>query len=263
MHRYDIVEHIESGSQGNVVCCTDKSSKQQVAIKVFQANSTSAFAIESNVHKTMKGKSSRICHVVDSFESYGKGYIVMEKYKADLFDMAFSSENKMNEKQLKKTFRRICRGVRDLHVRGIAHLDIKPENVLVDDHENPFLCDFGCAFVLPTEKKSEKLSRKDRCKVFAYLTGRGTKVYSAPELSKCIPCNPFPADIFSLGVLLYTLLTGCFPTRLQNLEIDITPAKQKMDAVGYSLLSSMVSFLPFARPTIESVLHHSWMITIV
>src|SRR3990167_8308803 len=263
--RYNIGEQIECGSQGSVVSALDTQTNKTVAIKIFDISTEAGacgFSIEYCINKIMMGKSKRICKVLDSFQIPNQyGFLVMEKYKQDLFDLVFKEKN-FDKKRIKKTFAKICKAVRDLHRRGVANLDIKPENVLVDEKGSPFLCDFGCSYMFKvdeTEDIETHLSRKVRSTVFENLRGRGTRRYAAPEVFNELKFNPFSADIYSLGILLHAFATAYFPTTLENTnDINLSVAKQMMDKKSYALLASMVTADPASRPSIEAVLHHPY-----
>ena len=100
---------------------------------------------------------------------------------------------------LKRIFRQVCLGVNSLHTKANhAHLDIKAENVLLDEDKNAKLCDLCWAHPLDVECEREL----------------GTVNYKAPEvlgLEICETFNPLKADIFSLGVLLFITSFGQFP----------------------------------------------------
>ena len=83
-----------------------------------------------------------------------------------------------------------------LHSQNITHRDIKPENILVDTNLNIKLLDFGYA----ANQNIETLS-----------SYRGTKTYMAPEIKKGQVYNGKEVDIFSVGVVLFTLVRGLFP----------------------------------------------------
>ena len=182
----------------------------------------------------------------------------MEKYKEDLFTRAFSKDKPLSPKNCRKLFKRICRGVRDLHRSGVAHLDIKPENILIDEKGKPFLCDFGSSFVFKKQINGKIISRKARSTVKEALKARGTKIYAAPEVYQSAEYNPFSADVYSLGVLLFVLVSALFPSSNPDGSIDLTPLKKQMNHRGYSLLASLVDLKPENRPTIESVLACKW-----
>src|SRR3990167_1614521 len=264
--RYSILQQIENGSQGSVVTAFDNVNKEVVAIKIFDTSSSrgaSGFSTEYIKQKILKDKAKRICAVTDSFQIPGKtGYLVMRKYEHDLFDHAFKGPVALTSKQIQKIFKRICRGVRDLHRTGVAHLDLKPENILISSDNKPYICDFGCSYYFDVDTKKGRLTKRLRKTCFDRLKGRGTKNYAAPEVFNSTFFNPFCADIYSLGILLFALYTGSFPVpKVNSKELDLTPIKQKINNRGFVLLSSMLEHHPEKRPQIESVVHHEWFVS--
>ena len=263
MDRYQLGEQIESGSQGQVISALDTFTDKQVAIKIFPISNSAAasgFATEYLIHKIMQGKSKRLCSVLDSFQIPNKlGFIVMEKYKQDLFDLCFGSNQKLSEKRVKRIFKSVCKGIRDLHRRGVAHLDIKPENVLVDKNNKPFICDFGCSYVFNLENDS-KISNKVRKSVIEQLRGRGTRKYAALEVFTMDEFNPFSADIWSLGIMLHAMLTSFFPVSMgdESSALNLTFAEQNLSKNSFALLASMLEVDPTKRPSIENILDSEW-----
>ena len=83
-----------------------------------------------------------------------------------------------------------------LHQRQIAHLDIKPSNILIDKYGRIKLTDFGMSAFFPKNVKCEHYA--------------GTKLFMAPEIYSKSPFNPFKADIWALGITLHYLITGEF-----------------------------------------------------
>ncbi len=96
-----------------------------------------------------------------------------------------------------------CQGLTELHRKGIIHRDIKPSNILVGASGEPMICDFGLAKILRSSHQSSPLTRAgDRV---------GTDGFIAPEQLADSTTADHRADIFSLGAVLYRLLTGSAP----------------------------------------------------
>ena len=122
-----------------------------------------------------------------------------ELCKQDLFDLIASKGPAQNEPLVKYIFSQICEGVSALHnTTGYAHLDIKLENVLIGKDYKLKLCDFGFA-----QDVSERITKK-----------YGTESYMAPEIESRAQGETYmgvPADIFSLGVILFIITFGAPP----------------------------------------------------
>ena len=142
------------------------------------------------------------------------------------------------------------------HSKCIAHRDIKLENILLDDHRNVKLIDFGFSTCIPNDKK---------VKMFG-----GTPSYMAPEnVNKTEYCGP-PADVWACGVLLFTMLCGQFPYRGatdEELYGKISRAEYKMppdvlstlSSEAIDLIASLFNTNAERRPTAKELLNHSWL----
>jgi serine/threonine protein kinase len=148
-------------------------------------------------------------------------------------------------------FLNIAEAIRFIHGKNIVHRDLKPDNVLLDDVYAPKLADFG----LCSLSKSGKLLR----------TPCGSPLYAPPEILINQGYEGKSADIWSLGILLYTMVTGTLPwttdnriqlfEQIKRADIDIpahlSPALQ-------DLLANMLQRDPTRRYSIEEVLESPW-----
>jgi serine/threonine protein kinase len=151
---------------------------------------------------------------------------------------------------LKQTFYQIVLGVQYLHSQGIAHNDLKPENVTVDENGNAKIIDFGFAKCHSPAGANEHA---------------GTTWYSAPEVLNPGSFDPQKADIWSLGILLFTMATGTrpFPTHLPRVAVQMinTAALQYPESLDFEvelLVNRLTKLDPNDRPTIEEVLQDSF-----
>ena len=136
-----------------------------------------------------------------------------------------SLQEKINERLLdKETVRRIykevCQAVRYLHERSIIHGDVKPENVVMTKKGEAKLCDFGSASRFGQQRSNS-----------------GTLEYLAPESVLNYPQN-HKVDVWSLGILLFEMITGAAPFKGKNKEEIIKDMKRTLlfsDAFGTAL----------------------------
>ena len=151
----------------------------------------------------------------------------------------------------------VLSAVNFLHDRGIAHRDIKPENFLFDDKSNNAvlkITDFGFSKYLPPKGW--------------FHTKCGTLSYCAPEVLLSKPYN-LRADIWSTGVLAYTLLAGYLPFRNENQSSwkkmkHVVYDEQYWDCIsseGKSFVSSLLQHNYSKRPSAKIALNHSWFST--
>ncbi|KAI1433760.1 Pkinase-domain-containing protein [Xylaria sp. CBS 124048] len=152
-------------------------------------------------------KHPHIVRFVDWFESKDKYYIVTELATGgELFDR-ICEKGKFTEKDASQTIKQILGAVDYLHRNNIVHRDLKPENLLYqtkDPHSDLVLADFGIAKML--DNKDEVLT-----------TMAGSFGYAAPEVM-LKRGHGKPVDMWSLGVITYTLLCGYSPFRSENLQ---------------------------------------------
>ena len=167
------------------------------------------------------------------------------------------SYQRFTERQSKLIFKKILEGVRALHNANICHRDLKPGNILLDENYNPKITDFYIS-----------------CMNMNNLQGHaGTKSYTAPEVLANQPYDGILADIFSLGQLLFILVTGQFGFKsstpndhfyglimAQNLDhYWQLIANHNLSQEFKDLFIRMVNPNPAQRPTINQILNDAWM----
>lgn len=131
-------------------------------------------------------------------------YIIMEHCcNGELFSY-ITSKNKLKEEEACRLFQQLISAIQYLGELGIAHRDVKPENLLLDESLNLKMVDFGLS---NTYRDEEKLS-----------TACGSPCYAAPELIKGLEYHGQKADLWSCGVVLFTLLCGHLPFEDQNTQ---------------------------------------------
>lgn len=163
----------------------------------------------------------------------------------DLFEY-IEHHDDMPESHIKHIFRQVVEAVGHLHAHDIVHRDIKDENVVIDSQLNVCLVDFGSA---------AKLDGK------LFSTFYGTVEFTSPEVLQGARYEGKPQDIWSLGILLYTLMYRQNPFAsvddilAYHLKIPFILSQDSNDLL-LKLLAKNVS----DRPTIDSVLSHSWFI---
>ena len=119
----------------------------------------------------------------------------------------YCDRNKLPVHERLELFVTVCQAVQHAHQKGIIHRDIKPSNVLVtsiDDRPVPKVIDFGIAKAI-----GQQLTDKTLITQFAQMIG--TPLYMSPEQADSSGQDTTPADVYSLGVMLYELLTGTTP----------------------------------------------------
>ena len=137
----------------------------------------------------------------------GRPYFVMELVRGVTIT-EYCDQNRLNTRQRLELFVQVCRAVQHAHQKGIIHRDLKPSNVMVtmhDDRPVPKVIDFGIA-------KATNQRLTDKALFTRYAQMIGTPVYMSPEQAQMSGLDiDTRTDIYSLGVLLYELLTGATP----------------------------------------------------
>lgn len=247
--KYCTSQVYSSGTQATLIEGIDESTGKVVIIKLFpnqNGKPPKAFDREAYALKLLKGK-SHICSSVGSTLNSNFALIGLTKYYCDLYQFAFESTCRMTLKEIQRIFRKICKGVKNMHQEGVAHLDLKPENVLISKNgKEVAICDFGMSYISKSKER----------KVVSLRGPRGTKQYAAPELINSLTVNPFAADIYSLGCTLYVLITAIFPTCDSNEELWFPPG---VSCECIDLINSMLCKNPLERLSIEEVLLHSFV----
>jgi 5'-AMP-activated protein kinase catalytic alpha subunit len=157
----------------------------------------------------------------------------------------------MGESEARRIFQQIIFGVEYLHTHQVSHRDLKPENILLDEDNNVKLADFGLSNIM-----------KDG--IFLY-SSCGSPNYAAPELISGKYYNGASIDIWSCGVILFTLLTGTLPfneKQTAKLYQKIRECKFVMPEFipdsAKDLIYRMLQKDPLDRISIAEIKQHQW-----
>jgi serine/threonine-protein kinase len=131
----------------------------------------------------------------------GSHYLIMEYVEGRSLGQALSESGAFPVRVALQVARQIAEALRYLHAEGYLHRDVKPDNVLMDYNGGIKICDLG--FAVPIPKHDLEGQRK--------LTAVGTAGYMSPEMMRGESNVKVGADIYSLGIILYALLTGHEP----------------------------------------------------
>jgi serine/threonine-protein kinase len=216
---YDLLEEIGRGGMGVVYMARQRSLDRIVAVKMILGSLLASqeqidrLHLEARVAATVRHPN--IVSVFDAGEIHGQHYFAME-YVAGMSLARILEQAALDAKQSARIAALVARAVHHLHERGIVHRDLKPSNILIDPSGRPFVTDFGLAKLFSGD------SQLTRTGVIA-----GTPSYMAPEQAAGgrSAVGP-PSDVYSLGAILYEMLTGRppfkeespFDTLLQVLE---------------------------------------------
>jgi len=194
----------------------------------------------------------------ESFETVSSIYLVMEYFPGqDLFSqLEDRGSSPFPEEEAKDIFKQLVAGLAHCHQHGIAHRDIKLENILIDKHGKTRIIDFGlCDSVL------EGHDRARMC-----LDSVGSPAYISPEILVGKPYNGFKADVWSSGVVLYALLFGCFPFSSNQYKqlvngkaVEVHFPDATVSSVARDLINWMLRLDPQARASLQDIQQHDWV----
>jgi len=200
--RYEVIEALGVGGMGEVYRVEDKKVGQEVALKLIKPEiATNKKTIERFRHelKTARMISHRnVCRMFDLGEEKGTYFITMEYIAGEDLKSFLRRSKQLALGTAISIAKQICEGLTEAHHLGVVHRDLKPGNIMIDKNGNARIMDFGIARSL--EAKG--------------MTGEamiaGTPEYMSPEQVEGKEVEQ-RSDIYSLGILLYEMMTGRVP----------------------------------------------------
>ena len=256
---YELKEKLGEGAYGSVYKVQQKATNYLRAVKAIKKKlvDSSEFYNEIEVLKALDHPN--IIKLFDCYQDKSYYYMVEEYCSGgDLFDY-IQKEKYFTEKKAGIIFNQILSAVNHLHKKKIVHRDLKPENIVLMESKDKDifikLIDFGTAITIKGKNLTQEL---------------GTIYYIAPEVFM----NNYneKADIWSCGIILYTMLCGHPPfcgnkeniIKSKILHSKLTfPSKEfktvSSDAKDY--IKSLLSYDPIKRPSAEDALNNEWLMT--
>ncbi len=211
---YQIVEQIGAGGMGEVYRAyrADDQYRKQVALKVVRAGQDSGLVLSrfKNERQILAGlEHPNIARLLDGGTTDdGLPYFVMELIEGQRLN-EYCHSHKLTTAERLKLFLQVCSAVQYAHQRLIIHRDLKPGNILVTADGTPKLLDFGIAKLLDTDP-STQIAEPTMSMVRLLTTS-----YASPEQIRGETLTTV-SDVYSLGVILYELLSGQHPYRTEG-----------------------------------------------
>ena len=254
---YDLKEKLGEGAYGSVYKVIQKKTNYLRAVKAIKKKNVdkNEFINEIEVLKTLDHP-----NIIKLFDCYydRNFYYMVEEYCSggDLFDY-IQKEKYFTERKASIIFKQLLSAVNHLHKKNIVHRDLKPENIVfIKTKKNEIfikIIDFGACITFKGKNLSQEL---------------GTVYYIAPEVFM----NNYneKADIWSCGIILYTMLCGHPPfcgkdensikAKILHSKLTFPPKDFKNisnDAINY--LKKLLTYIPKKRPSAEEALNDTWL----
>ncbi|KAF8083188.1 hypothetical protein N665_0789s0008 [Sinapis alba] len=256
--KYELGRTLGEGNSAKVKLATDTVSGQSFAVKIIDKSRTSRlnvpFQIKREIRTLKVLKHPNIVRLHEVLASKTKIYMVLECVTGgDLFDRIVS-KGKISETQGRKMFQQLIDGISYCHNKGIFHRDLKLENVLLDANGHIKITDFGLSAVSQHFREDGLLH-----------TTCGSPNYVAPEVLANKGYDGASSDIWSCGVILYVILTGCLPFDDTNLAVlcrkivkGDPPIPRWLSPGAKAMIKRMLDPNPVTRMTVTGIMANDW-----
>ena len=298
---YQLLQQLGEGSSSQIILARNLNDHSLCVLKAIDFNNSQrkqTFIREAKSSQILR-KASHVIRMDSCYYNHHFGVLVMEHMHSDLLHfLQRQPTRKLAERSAKRIFHQIAIGVDQCHSQGIAHLDLKPDNILLrvcptsNRVTQVKLADFGFSVDFShsisdrpmanqrgeEESESEddvsdgensEEERSDKRVRYNFASDQlinGTIQYAPPELLFDRSEGAVYADkvdIWSLGITLFAMITGAFPYALVDGEMianDFELIKLNTEDMRcYDLIVNMLHFDPVCRLDIEQVLVHPWL----
>ncbi|KAA8515093.1 hypothetical protein F0562_018120 [Nyssa sinensis] len=257
MQRYELGRLLGQGTFAKVYHARNLKTGQSVAVKMIDKEKILKVGLIDQIKREISVmRLVRHPNVVELYEvmaSKSKIYFAMEYVRGgELFNKV--AKGKLKEDAARKYFQQLIAAIDFCHSRGVYHRDLKPENLLLDEHGNLKVSDFGLSALFESKRHDGLLH-----------TTCGTPAYVAPEVINKKGYDGEKADIWSCGVVLFVLLAGFLPFHDPNLmEMYRKISRGEFKCPQWfppevrKLLARILDPNPHTRITVAKLMENSW-----
>ena len=250
---YSIGKLLGRGSFADVYLVVDQKTGTRLACKCIDKTSVADARGHQRLNREINAlKALSHPHIVNLHSIVeGKRYygVLMEFCEGGSLSEYIATEKRLDEKIAQNVFKQIMEALSFCHDKGVAHRDLKPSNIMINTFPNVKIADFGLANLMGDEGMMSTVC--------------GTIAFLAPEVFLG-NYNGCAADVWSAGVLLYTMLVGKLPwkgTSQVQIQQEMAKGPPNIDNVSEAcndLIKAMMTVDPKKRITAPEVLRHYW-----
>lgn len=252
--KYQIIKTLGEGSFGKVKLAEHSTTGQRVALKIINRKTLAKSDMQGRVEREISYlrllRHPHIIKLYDVIKSKDEIIMVIEYAGKELFDYIVQ-RGRMPEDEARRFFQQIIAAVEYCHRHKIVHRDLKPENLLLDDHLNVKIADFGLSNIM-TDGNFLK-------------TSCGSPNYAAPEvISGKLYAGP-EVDVWSSGVILYVMLCGrlpfddeFIPALFKKISNGVYTLPNYLSDGAKKILTKMLVVNPLNRVTIHEIMEDPW-----
>lgn len=253
---YVVDKELGRGTFGSVYHAINTINKQEYAIKLFPKSNLESPEEEARFQREVNAmaflRHDNLIALHDLISDEENFYLVMDLCSGgELFDY-IADNDKLPEPKAALVFRQIISAISYCHQYGVAHRDLKPENILIDKFPHIKISDFGlCGYIKNTQLM----------KTFC-----GSPCYCSPECLCRVQYDGRLSDVWSLGVVLFAIITGEHPWNISNTSIMLRQIlKGVFNVPNYvskdckDLIVRMLKVNPIDRIKVEDIIEHPWL----
>ena len=242
---YTLIDQVGQGLSAQCYRVKSEKYNQTFVVKILPKRSKNSYDSQETMFKNEVAvlseiQSENVVNLYEFFEDCVNFYMILEYCPTNVL-LLLQSQCNLDPKSIEQLIYDITNGLLVLHKKGIAHLDIKPQNILIDAYNRAKIIDFGFAEYVDEER--------------TYTHSCGTYAFMAPELIQKQTYNPFKADIWSFGMTLYYIFKHQFPKKVTSYNDfwDFVRNDAKTIEKYGVIIQQCINYDPEQRPTIEEI----------